>query len=82
MYGNVVECAIQIDKSWWFKDFLDDLVAEVEVPQGLLDTIIPVLPPEIPPVPDLPEPPFPGPDPAPIAAKELGVAELLEVRTE
>lgn len=79
VYGNVIDCAIQIDKSWWFKHFLDDLVAEVKIPIDLLESVLPTLPPELPEIPDLPEPPFPGPDPSPLtAAKALSLAELME----
>ena len=80
VYGNVIECDIQIDKSWWLIDFFDVLTDLVEVPLGLLDSVKPILPPldpTIPNIPGLPEPPYPGPDPAPFGnAKALSLSEL------
>lgn len=78
VYGNVVECNIQIAKSIWFGDFLDDLVAKVDIPGDLLGTITPVLPqppPDVPDIPGLPEPPLPGPEPV---ATPLQLDELIE----
>ena len=66
----------------YLSDFIDDLVAKVDVPLDLLESLKPVLPPidpQFPDIPDLPEPPYPGPDPGPlVAAKQLSVDELIE----
>ena len=82
VYGNVRDCAIQIDKGRLLSDFIDDLVTKVDVPLDLLESLKPVLPPidpQFPDIPDLPEPPYPGPDPGPIlAAKQLTIDELVD----
>jgi hypothetical protein len=82
-YGNVMECNIQIDKSWWWWDFIDELKIKVELPDDLLETLEPPIPPfdpQFPDIPDLPEPPLPGPDLSP-AAKVLGLEDLIDTYT-
>jgi hypothetical protein len=82
-YGNVMECHIQIDKSWWWVDFLDEIKTKVKLPDDLLETIeipFPPFDPQVPDIPDLPEPPFPGPHPSP-AAKVLELEDLIDVYT-
>lgn len=80
VYGNVVECNIQIDKGWTFPYWVGELVEKVDIPSDLLDSI--VLP-ELPdfPIPGDPFPPEPIPGPDPVIAKKaaLSVSELAEL---
>ncbi|MCP4044994.1 MAG: hypothetical protein GY732_03280 [Gammaproteobacteria bacterium] len=61
VYGNVLECSIQIDKGLDFGIFVDELKAVKDLPLELVESI--KYPIEMEPGP--PEP-IPGPDPAPI----------------
>ena len=72
VYGNVLECHIQIDKGFSFPFFVDALKAAVDLPLELAESIkYPVDA-----GPDLPEP-LPGPDPDPIVAPAaLSIEEL------
>lgn len=88
VYGNVLECHIQIDKGLNFGVFIDELKAVADLPLELAESIkypievAPDLPEPIPdPFPDpIPDPfpgPFPGPDPNPITAPvELSIESL------
>lgn len=82
-YGNVMECNIQIDKSWWWFDFIDEIKTKVEIPDYLLETLgtpTPPIDPQFPEIPDLPEPPLPGPDVSPLA-KVLEIDDLIDAYT-
>ena len=74
VYGNVLECNIQIDKGFSFGIFVDELKAVTDLPLKLAESIkYPIEE-----IPDLPQP-FPGPDPAPIVTPaNLSVEELAE----
>lgn len=78
VFGNVLDCAIQIDRSWWWKDFFVELGIATKLPAALLDSVQPMLPPK-PQEPDLPEPRFPGtadlPPNKPVA---LSLGQLIE----
>ena len=72
VYGNVLECNIQIDKGLSFGIFADELKAVKNLPVNLADSI--KYPVEV--IPDSPGP-FPGPDPAPfVASVKLSIEEL------
>ena len=71
VYGNVLECSIQIEKGLDIGIFIDELKAVTDLPLELAESL--KYPIEV--APDLPEPfpdpfpgPFPGPDPSPIVA--------------
>lgn len=71
VWGNVLECHVQIDKSWWWGDLFEAVKVAVEIPPGLLESIEATIP--VPP----PEPPVPGPDPdPPFTPLKLTVADL------
>lgn len=59
VWGNVLECHIQIDKSWWFGDLFEVMKTALEIPPDLLESIEAIQP--------APEPlsPIPGPEPVP-----------------
>ena len=74
VYGNVLECNIQIDKGFNFGIFVDELKAVTDLPLKLAESI--KYPIEV--EPGLPGP-IPGPDPAPIVAPAaLSIEELAE----
>ncbi len=82
VYGNVLECHIQIDKGLSFGILVDELKAIKELPLNLAESI--KQPIEVEP---FPPQPFPGPDPAPIISPaKLSVEELaknyLQARNE
>jgi len=85
VYGNVVECNIQIAKAFRLVDWFDALLeAEVKIPDDLLATV-PFPKPEPEPLPEpepFPEPgPFPGPDPLPVPPlpEPLGLTDLAQL---
>ncbi|WP_299443942.1 hypothetical protein [uncultured Phycicoccus sp.] len=78
VWGNVLECHVQIDKTTLFSDlFLDDKFTATIDP-AILDVIVAQLPPPVPPpipdlpdLPPLPDPPGPGPLPGPLPPVSL-----------
>jgi len=69
VYGNVLECHIQIDKSWWLGDLFEVMKTTVDLPPSLLESIETLQP--------IPEPG--PPDPAPLfTPAKLTVGELAE----
>jgi len=73
IYGNVLECHIQIDKSWWLGGLFEVLKAELEIPPDILESITAIGPkPE-------PLPPIPGPEPEPpVDPVRLELADLAD----
>lgn len=83
VYGNVIECNIQIDRGFNFPIFVDEITATIDLPPELAASIKKAAIPEVaPPGPDFPNPAFgAGPEPEPAAVLEpqaLGIETLAE----
>ena len=85
VYGYVRECNIQIDKSPFILQFLDDLVAKFDVPIEVVESVKPHLPPIDPDPPEfeglipIPDPPLPNPPP-PLTSAQLAERYAIATR--